>query len=124
MGSRRLLVSTALAIIAAAMIFLAWPTPPPGVTIENFRRLRSEMTEDQAIAIFGRRWDMKLRMGRGGSVIYWQGPGVTFQIFVDDASGTITGGETISGRHNREFLGETSFASWWTRTTGPRKVFE
>jgi hypothetical protein len=121
MRNRCLLALASLACTLVVLVVCCWPTPPappPGVTIENFRRLRHEMTEAQAIAIFGRPCDVKEHWSPGSSVSYWYSPAVTFAIHIDDTSERLTGGATIwmnLDRHEPEFLGETSWTSWWHR---------
>jgi hypothetical protein len=43
-----------VAVVSAAVVMLLKPLPSPGVTPENFKRLRVGMTEREAVAILGR----------------------------------------------------------------------
>jgi hypothetical protein len=43
-----------LALVVAVVIRLMDQPPPPGVTVENFKRLHKGMTEEEVGVIFGR----------------------------------------------------------------------
>src|SRR5262249_29487410 len=87
MGRRRLLIGCGAAILlaVAGFAFVHWlTTPPPGVTLENFRRLRQGMTISEVEALLGEPYQRNSRgafntfllFSRAGESIYsprWKG---------------------------------------------------
>jgi hypothetical protein len=91
MRRRRLL----LGFVAAAGLWLAgaglllWPKPPaPGVTMENFRRLRVGMTQPQAEAVLGGPGlELPWPSRRAGTVKAWGRPFEGFAIYLEFGAG-------------------------------------
>jgi hypothetical protein len=121
---------TALCGVVALIVWMRprIPAPPPGATIDNFRRLRIGMRLEEATEVFGRKCDFKESWKPGETAAYWYTPVVSFQIYVDDSSGRLTGGETIWSNvfgHQPEFVIDDSWEAQWHRFWfGEQRVLE
>ena len=107
----------ALCGIGASIAWIRRPPTSPGINIENFRRLRIGMTVDEVTEIFGRTWHRKAS-DPDETTGYWYSPAVTFQIYVDETTGRITGGETLwsnMSAHEVEFVKDDSWEACWNR---------
>src|SRR5687768_11090065 len=75
MPRRRILLLAAavcLLLLLAVPFGVRWAmTPEPGVTLENFRRLHSDMTMEEVEAVLGRPSDTKRDAGQGFMVDVW-----------------------------------------------------
>src|SRR5262245_31950831 len=76
--------------ILSLVVFKLFHRPPPGITAENFRRLRAGMTEKQVEAILGspgERWFFNMTFGRRYSGEECQ---VTIELTVESEDGEVT----------------------------------